>query len=125
MLTGRRFGGTPFMLAPPIWISPPSGCWKPAIMRSSVVLPQPEGPRIEKKLPRSTLNDSSFTAMKAPKRLMTLRTSRSGRCTAQRSVRRLHAIQHLAFDLFDAGRHRRVPAHVLQRRFREALRELR
>ena len=28
---------------------------KPAIMRSSVVLPQPDGPRIEKKLPRCDL----------------------------------------------------------------------
>jgi hypothetical protein len=66
MLTGRRFGATPFIDAPPMRISPPSVATKPAIMRSSVVLPQPEGPRIEKKLPRSTLNDKSFTAAKAP-----------------------------------------------------------
>ena len=62
MLTGRRFGGTPAMEAPPMRISPLSGARKPAIMRSSVVLPQPEGPRIEKKLPRPTENDRSSTA---------------------------------------------------------------
>ena len=66
MLTGRLLGGTPFMALPPIWMSPASGSKKPAIMRSSVVLPQPEGPRIEKKLPRATLNESSSTARKAP-----------------------------------------------------------
>ena len=63
MLTGRRFGATPRMLVPPMAMSPPSGAMKPAIMRSSVVLPQPEGPRMEKKLPRATLNDSESTAM--------------------------------------------------------------
>ena len=57
MFTGRRFGGTPRIGWPPMRISPASGAVKPAIMRSSVVLPQPEGPRIEKKLPRATSND--------------------------------------------------------------------
>ena len=62
MLTGRRFGAIPRMLLPPMEMSPPSGAMNPAIMRSSVVLPQPDGPRIEKKLPRSTLKDSESTA---------------------------------------------------------------
>ena len=62
MLTGRRLGGTPFIGWPPMWIWPPSGARKPAIMRSSVVLPQPDGPRMEKKLPRSTEKDKSLTA---------------------------------------------------------------
>ena len=35
-------------------------------MRSSVVLPQPEGPKMEKKLPRATSNDKSSTARNAP-----------------------------------------------------------
>ena len=63
MLTGRRFGATPRMLLPPMAMSPLSGAMNPAIMRSSVVLPQPDGPRIEKKLPRSTEKDSESTAM--------------------------------------------------------------
>src|SRR5882672_1641061 len=123
MFTGRRFGGTPFMPAPPMRISPESGCWKPAIMRSSVVLPQPEGPRIEKKLPRSTLNERSPTAVKAPKRFVTFSASRSACCTG--SVRGFHAIEHTPFDLLDARRHGRIPADVLDRRIGEALGELR
>ena len=63
MFTGRRLGDMPRMLLPPMEISPESGEMKPAIMRNSVVLPQPDGPRMEKKLPRSTLNDSESTAM--------------------------------------------------------------
>jgi hypothetical protein len=50
MFTGRRLGGTSAIDWPPMnRTSPESGARKPAIMRSSVVLPQPEGPRIEKK----------------------------------------------------------------------------
>ena len=78
MLTGRRLGGTLAMSRPPMAMVPLSGWMKPAIMRSSVVLPQPDGPRIEKKLPRATLNDSSFTATCAAKRLVRALTSRSG-----------------------------------------------
>jgi len=52
--TGRRLGGTPSTDLPRIRISPLVGSRNPAIMRSRVVLPQPEGPRMEKKLPFST-----------------------------------------------------------------------
>ena len=62
MLTGRRLGATSRMLRPPMRMSPLSGSVNPAIIRSSVVLPQPEGPKIEKKLPRSTEKDSRSTA---------------------------------------------------------------
>ncbi len=58
-------------------MSPSSGAEKPAIMRSSVVLPQPDGPRIEKKLPRATSNDSASTAVWSPKRFATRSTCRS------------------------------------------------
>ena len=66
MLTGRRLGGTPRIDAPPMRTSPSSGARKPAIIRSSVVLPQPDGPRIEKKLPCATSSDSPSTAAIAP-----------------------------------------------------------
>jgi hypothetical protein len=66
MLTGRRFGGTSRMERPPIRMSPSSGARKPAIMRSSVVLPHPDGPRIEKKLPCATPSESASTAWCAP-----------------------------------------------------------
>ncbi len=44
MLTGRFQGGTAAMSWPSIRMRPAVGCSKPASMRSSVVLPQPEGP---------------------------------------------------------------------------------
>ena len=44
MLTGRWCGGTSFMTTPSIEIRPALGCAKPASIRSSVVLPQPEAP---------------------------------------------------------------------------------
>ena len=66
MLTGRLLGPTPAMDWPLMRISPASGDMKPAIMRSSVVLPQPDGPRMEKNEPRGTLKLKSSTAANAP-----------------------------------------------------------
>ena len=43
-LTGRLLGGTRSRSSPPSVDRPASGCSKPARMRSSVVLPQPDGP---------------------------------------------------------------------------------
>lgn len=77
MFTGRRLGATPAMLLPPIAMSPPSGAMNPAIMRNSVVLPHPEGPRIEKKLPWATLKDTESTAVCAAKRLTTALATKS------------------------------------------------
>src|SRR6185312_11385827 len=150
MLTGRRLGGTPRIDRPPMLMSPASGAMKPAIIRSSVVLPQPEGPRIEKKPPCATARDRSSTAAWAPYRLLIPTISRScairrnaqARCLesaadrvrARRqgggavqprrhingtSARRLDAIEDLAFDLLDAGRHGRIPLDVTQRRIRK------
>ena len=56
---------------------PPSGRSKPAIMRRSVVLPQPEGPSSVKNSPASTEKLTSSTAVKSPKRRVTLRISSS------------------------------------------------
>ena len=54
MFTGRRLGADVRACSlPPMEMSPRSGEMNPAIMRRSVVLPQPDGPSIEKKLPRS------------------------------------------------------------------------
>ena len=77
MLTGRRLGGTPCIDAPPIRISPVSGARNPAIIRSRVVLPQPDGPRIEKKVPGGICSETRSTAVKAPKTFTTSRHSRS------------------------------------------------
>src|SRR6476620_163250 len=51
--------------------SPSSGSSKPAISRSVVVLPQPEGPSREKNAPRGMSRVRFFTAIASPKRLVT------------------------------------------------------
>src|SRR6266536_2823494 len=145
MLTGRRLGATPRIERPPMRTSPSSGARKPAIILNSVVLPQPDGPRIEKKLPCATASDSASTATCSPKRFVTRSTSRSGgaevtrapgaggACASPafafmappRASARLHPVEYLAFDVLDSRRNRRIPLDVLQRGFGEALRELR
>src|SRR5204863_141029 len=47
---------------------PASGVSNPAISRSNVVLPQPEGPSNAKNSPRSTETDTPSTAVAAPNR---------------------------------------------------------
>src|SRR5688572_6078475 len=48
-------------------IAPAVGSSSPAIMRSVVVLPHPEGPSRQKNSPSRTANVESFTATKSPK----------------------------------------------------------
>ena len=48
MFTGRSYGGMPVMSTPSMKILPLVGRSKPASMRSSVVLPQPEPPSRQK-----------------------------------------------------------------------------
>ena len=47
------------------------GASNPAIIRSVVVLPQPDGPSIEKNWPRPIEKSASCTATKSPNRLET------------------------------------------------------
>src|SRR3954471_17678292 len=71
MLTGRRCGGTAPMSSPSSRMRPEVGVSNPASIRSSVVLPQPEGPSSAK---NSLCMMSSVTALTAgtpPKRLLT------------------------------------------------------
>ena len=77
VLTLRLYGGVPTASTPPIRISPSSGCSKPAIIRSDVVLPQPEGPSSERNSPFRTWKETALTAVSAPKRLVTVRNSMS------------------------------------------------
>ena len=51
MLTSRLYGGRSVTSRPPRYTVPYVGSSKPPIMRSVVVLPQPEGPSIEKNSP--------------------------------------------------------------------------
>ncbi len=47
-------------------ISPEVGSAKPAIIRIRLVLPHPEGPRMEKKDPFGTASDTPATARNGP-----------------------------------------------------------
>ena len=57
---------------------PELGVSSPAIKRSNVVLPHPEGPRKEMNLPAGRSRSTSSTAVIGPKRLETDRSSRPG-----------------------------------------------
>src|SRR3954469_23370896 len=59
----------------PTRISPPVGSRKPAISRSVVVLPQPEGPSRQTSCPWSIRNETSSTTASAPNRLVRPRKS--------------------------------------------------
>ena len=54
------------------YISPASMELKPAIIRRSVVLPQPEGPSSVKNSPSLIFNDTSLIAVKSPYFFVTL-----------------------------------------------------
>ena len=58
------------MSAPSMRIVPALGNSKPASIRSSVVLPDPEPPSRQKISPRRMSSDTSSTATKSPKRLV-------------------------------------------------------
>src|SRR3990170_4750306 len=64
---------------------PSVGCSNPAIRRREVVLPEPEGPSIEKNSPSRTSRSTPSTAVTSPKRLTTLsrRTATGGPASAR------------------------------------------
>ncbi|RUW73148.1 hypothetical protein EOA31_13840, partial [Mesorhizobium sp. M4B.F.Ca.ET.049.02.1.2] len=55
--TPRNSASTSVMSSPPIRILPSSGSMTPAIMRSSTVLPAPDGPNSTSVSPSATLSD--------------------------------------------------------------------
>ena len=63
MLTLRLCGGTRETSTPSSRIAPSVGVSNPAIIRRVVVLPQPEGPSIEKNSPAPIEKSASATAM--------------------------------------------------------------
>src|SRR5438874_10092048 len=60
MAMSRSFGGTSFTTSPPMRMSPPVMSSRPAIIRSVVVLPQPDGPT-------STTNSLSAMSRSMPR----------------------------------------------------------
>src|SRR5215831_15622194 len=77
----RRWGGSSFTRRPRIRISPASGWTNPAISRSSVVLPQPEGPSSVANSPSGTASDTSATASTSAKRLLSRSSSTQASAT--------------------------------------------
>ncbi|MCY1552032.1 hypothetical protein D9M68_884060 [compost metagenome] len=61
MLTLRSLGPSEVTSRPSIRIWPPEGDSSPAIMRSVVVLPQPEGPRMVVSVPLGTVKSMPLT----------------------------------------------------------------
>src|SRR6185295_16558030 len=59
----------------PTWISPSEGSRKPAISRSVVVLPQPDGPSRQTSCPWSIFNETLSTTASEPNRLVRPRKS--------------------------------------------------
>src|SRR5438552_503434 len=75
MAMSRFSGGSSFMRLPAMIISPAVARSSPAIMRSVVVLPQPEGPRRQTTSPAATDRSASRTATKSPNFLVIFLTS--------------------------------------------------
>ena len=69
VLTGLWLGGTPFIERPLMRMSPEVGSTKPAMALSSVVLPQPLGPRRAMNSPLLMLRETPAKAVTAPYRL--------------------------------------------------------
>lgn len=65
-LIGRRFGCLPSRSSPSSVTVPLSGVSKPAMMRSSVVLPQPDGPSRAKNSPCPISSETPSSAVTSP-----------------------------------------------------------
>ena len=70
MLTSRLCGGVLVTSSPPTSTVPEVGSLKPAIIRSVVVLPQPEGPSREKNSPAATSRSMPSTTRVPPNSLV-------------------------------------------------------
>ena len=69
----RSFGGTLLTTRSPMRISPPVMFSRPAIMRSSVDLPQPEGPTSTTNSPSSMVISTPWITCVAPNAFLTSR----------------------------------------------------
>src|SRR6185437_8442104 len=94
------------MSAPPRLIVPLSGCSKPAIIRSVVVLPEPDGPSSVKNSPAATFRSTLSTATTSP---YVLRTPATPTSAAKASLEDVEP----SFKVFVADRERHEdPDHV-------------
>ena len=66
MAMSRSAGSTSLTMRPPMSISPPVMVSRPATMRSSVDLPQPEGPTSTQNWPSPTLEVDALDGLDIP-----------------------------------------------------------
>src|SRR4029077_2815461 len=85
VLTSRWRAGSKVTSTPPSLITPAVGCSNPAIIRNTVVLPEPDGPRIANSSPSPTARSAPSTApilfRESPNTLRTLTSSICGSST--------------------------------------------
>src|SRR4029079_19477808 len=81
VVQGRSAGDTTVMSTPSTNICPLSGCSNPPIRDSSVLLPAPDGPTIDRNAPRSIVRSNNI-AMSSYRKARSL-TSRCGTATHQ------------------------------------------
>src|SRR5262245_16447982 len=73
MATLRALGGSASMRCPARWIDPLVAASRPAVNRSSVDLPHPEGPSTTTSSPSPASNEKSSSAHTSPQRLVSPR----------------------------------------------------
>ena len=81
MFTGRRLGRMSVMSWPSSRTRPASGRSNPAMTRSRVVLPQPDGPSSAKNSFSAIASDRLSTAVTPPKRFVTPSAATTIRCS--------------------------------------------
>src|ERR687891_1134263 len=86
----RRCGGRSVMSARSRWTRPSVGFSSPAIIRSIVVLPHPDGPRNEISLPGGSSRSTPATASTSPKCLTSPSSFSPLRASTSRSLREHH-----------------------------------
>src|SRR5438105_985761 len=100
----RWFGFSRVTSLPPIRICPEVGSSKPAIMRSTVVLPQPDGPRKDTNSPAPTSRLKSCTTVALANALRMLLTLRNGSdIETLCSVRPVRGARRVARQELDQG----------------------
>src|SRR5690554_1139846 len=90
----RALGGRSVTSSPPRRICPSVGCSNPAIIRRSVVLPHPDGPRRTRNSPSSDLMSTPSTATTSPNSLRRPRTSRSAIASPRLHLSRDRTMTH-------------------------------
>src|SRR5579863_1777361 len=120
MAIRRSRGGSRVTTRPPIRTSPRVGSSSPAIIRSSVVFPEPEGPRKTMNSPSRVSRLTSLTAPSCPCLKTLVRSLVSTIAMARpASLPGLLPLVEDALDFLVGGGHRRLRRHLVAGRLGE------